>query len=308
MLSINIGLGWLLLLFVAFVAVIFIANWYGIRAVRNLKESMKTDIAVVTIEGVLLFSSKPSSRFQKLMAQLERVKALKAKALILRINSPGGSAGASHEIYEALMRLKEKGVKIIALMEDVAASGGVYVAMAADYIIATPGVITGSIGVIIKHFDLSAIYEKIGVKSNSIKTGDHKDILSMAKPMSGADVQIMQAAIDDCYAAFCQIVAISRRLDMADVLQFADGRVFSAQEAKKLGLIDEVGGYNSALATALVFVEIEKEEEAAIHEVTPPAPLLEKLGMVASMTSVAERLDCATALAEMSGKPLWMMP
>ena len=114
---------------------------------------MKKKIAVINIEGVIQYSSNPKSDYCKWINAIDRVLHKKPKAVIVRINSPGGSLGASYEIFKALDNLKINGIKVISLMEDVAASGGLYISMAADKIITSPGTVTGSIGVILQAMD-----------------------------------------------------------------------------------------------------------------------------------------------------------
>ena len=171
------------------------------------------------------------------------------QAVLLKVNSPGGAVVATDEIYHALQTAIDK--PIVVLMGDVAASGGVYVAMAADRIMANPNTLTGSIGVrlndIIEYGDLLA---RFGIDVTTIKAGKYKDIGSGTRPLTEEEAAILQAVVDNGYANFIEIVAEGRGLSEAAVREFADGRIFSGEQAVELGLIDAVGYEEDAIASA----------------------------------------------------------
>lgn len=305
-LDLHISIWWLLGVFGFFVLLIIGLNILTVVYASRHKKPPKCNIAVMSLTGIIMYGTKARSNFQMIISQLAAIEEVKPKALILRINSPGGAAGASHQIYQALQGLREKGIKVVTMMEDVAASGGVYVAMASDHIVATPGTITGSIGVIIKHLDFSAVFDRFNIRVNNIKSGPHKDMLSYSKPLDEEARALMQKTITDCYEAFCGIVADSRKLPVEDVKKFATGRIMSAKEAVECHLIDEVGGYQSAVKKAMELAAIPKGEET-IKTIDPPMSLLERLGILASVNSVANQIEVAMSTAELSGVPLLLM-
>jgi protease-4 len=173
------------------------------------------------------------------------------KAIILRINSPGGTVGAVQEIFTELQRCKARGKKVVASLGDVAASGGFYLASGADRIVSNPGTITGSIGVILQFGNLESLFQKVGVRLQVIKSGAHKDIGSPARSLTDEERRLLQASIDDAYAQFFDVVMQGRKLTKAQVAQLADGRIFTGREAQKLGLVDELGNSQDAIQVAI---------------------------------------------------------
>jgi protease-4 len=306
--DLHISIWWILGIFLTFIAVVIGLNFMAMYYARKPSASAsKINIAVMSISGILAYGDRSSSNFQKIIAQIAAVADKKPKALILRVNSPGGTMGASHEIYNSLQDLRRRGTKVVVLMEDVAASGGVYISMASDWIVATPGTITGSIGVILHHFDVSAVLQRIGVRSNNVKSGANKDMLSSSKPMSEEARGIAQKIINDCYEEFRGVVAESRNLTIEEVKKFSgDGRVLSAKEAKECGLIDTIGGYSEAVEVACGLVEI-SEKERCIREISPPMPLLERLASIFGMASLTSKVENILSTAELDGYPLWLM-
>lgn len=173
------------------------------------------------------------------------------KAIILDINSPGGSVGAVQEIHSQIMRVRqEKKIPFVALFDDVAASGGYYIASACDKIVSHPGTLTGSIGVIFSVSNLEGLFGKIGYKMEAIKSGKHKDMGSPARPMTPEERAILQGVIDDAYEQFLAAVAEGRHLPLAQVRPLADGRIYTGSQALKLGLVDSVGDSEDAVALA----------------------------------------------------------
>lgn len=171
------------------------------------------------------------------------------RAVLVKVNSPGGAVVATDEIYHALTTAIDK--PIVILMGDVAASGGVYVSMAADHIMANPNTLTGSIGVrlndILEYGDL---LQQFGIDVTTIKAGDFKDIGSSTRDMTAEEQAILQAVVDDSYANFIAIVADGRRLSEEEVRGFADGRIFTGERAVELGLVDSLGYEEDAIAMA----------------------------------------------------------
>ncbi len=173
------------------------------------------------------------------------------KAIVLRIDSPGGAVAPSQEIYNAVKRIRNTDHKtVIASMGSVAASGGYYIAVAADQILANPGTLTGSIGVIMQTANLEQLLEKIGVQSVIIKSGRYKDTGSPFRSMDDGDRRLLQDVMDDVHRQFIEAVADGRSLDIADVEPVADGRVFTGKQAKDLLLVDELGDLRDAIMLA----------------------------------------------------------
>lgn len=186
----------------------------------------------------------------------------RTKAIVLRINSPGGSASASQEIYQAILRLKQKtGKPVVASMSDVAASGGYYIAAAADKIVATPATMTGSIGVIMELENFEEVMKKIGVRFDAIKSGKHKDIGSPYRGLTPEERNIMQSLIMDVYDQFVSDVAKGRNMSKERVRKLADGRVFTGRQAKELGLVDELGGLHEAIKLAAKLANLRGEPQ-----------------------------------------------
>ena len=181
-----------------------------------------------------------STRIAVLKA-LKQIEDREFPALIVRIDSPGGTVGDSQEIYSAINRLRSKGCKVLASFGNISASGGVYIGVAAEKIVANPGTITGSIGVIIRGNNISELLSKIGIKFETIKSGQFKDILSPDKALSEEGRALLQSLIDDSYEQFVQAVSKGRNIPAEKVKEFADGRIFTGMQAKKIGLIDEIG-------------------------------------------------------------------
>lgn len=174
----------------------------------------------------------------------------RVKAIILRVNSPGGSVGASQEIYNEILRAREKGKKVIVSMGDVAASGGYYISSAADYILANPGTITGSIGVVVGNINFQELMSKWGIKMNIIKSGKYKDTLSSWRQMTEEERELLQELVDRVYRQFVTAVAKGRMIGIEEVEEMADGRVFTGEEAVELRLIDQLGGFQEAIQVA----------------------------------------------------------
>jgi len=180
------------------------------------------------------------------------------KGVVLRINSPGGGVSPSQEIYQEVKDLAA--VKpVVVSMGSVAASGGYYIAVPAQRILANPGTITGSIGVIMEFTNLEELFQKVGLKSQVVKSGKYKDIGSPMRPMSDADRKILEALIADVYDQFVQVVAEGRNLKVEQVRELADGRIFTGRQALESGLVDQLGGYQEAIRVAAELAGISGE-------------------------------------------------
>lgn len=202
-------------------------------------------VALITVDGVILDS-------KEVIEQLEKYRTNPSvKAIVLRINSPGGGVAPSQEIHEEILKTRQTDKKpIVASMGSVAASGGYYIASATDLIVANPGTITGSIGVVLQVPNISGLMQKIGVKSVVVKSGLHKDLASPTREMTDAERQILQGMLDDVHGQFIDAVATGRRIDRKKVETMADGRIFSGREAQSLGLVDQLGNLQDAIERA----------------------------------------------------------
>jgi protease-4 len=208
-------------------------------------------VAIVELKGTI-------SSSEEIVAQLRRfADDSSIPAVVLRIDSPGGGVAASQEIYNEIQRVREKGKKVVVSMGSVAASGGLYVAVAADTIVANPGTLTGSIGVIFEFPTVERLLEKVGVRYEVVKSGEYKDIGSIARTMTTKESEALQFVIDDTYDQFVEAVATGRGLEKDSVKIFADGRIFTGRQAKEMKLVDELGDLQDALDIAARMVGLE---------------------------------------------------
>ena len=200
-------------------------------------------VGVVELKGIIT-DARPTVKQLKEFRKDESV-----KAIVLRIDSPGGAVAPSQEIYDEVARtvpLK----KVVVSMGSVAASGGYYIAAAADHIMANPGTITGSIGVVMEFPNIEELVKKIGFNTEVIKSGSYKDIGSPLRKMSSSERVLLQGVIDSVYHQFVNAVAHSRKMPVEKVTAIADGRIFSGEQAKEIGLVDSLGGLEDAVAMA----------------------------------------------------------
>lgn len=242
--------------------VLFVGMWGGITfIISSLTRPSQPEkifgkregVGVIEVKGVITTS-------EATIADLTAFRENNAvKAIVLRIDSPGGAVGASQELYEEVRRTNQK-KPVIASMGSVAASGGYYAALGAEKIIASRGTLTGSIGVILKFANLKELFDKIGYKSEVVKSGKLKDIGSPDRPLTDAERELLQALIDNVYGQFVQAVADSRKLPEEKVRALADGRIFSGEQAKDAGLIDEFGNFTDAVTLAAELGGLDKEE------------------------------------------------
>jgi protease-4 len=235
-----------LLLFVFFSALFLI----GRPSLKSGPLRFGDKIAIVEVKGVITQSSDVIEDIHQYLADDG------VKAIILRVDSPGGGVGPSQEIYGEILKAKRK-KKIITSMGSVAASGGYYVACASDLIVANPGTITGSIGVIMQFSNFEELLKKIGIKGVVIKSGEHKDIGSPLREMTPEEKKIMQDTLDNVHQQFIQAVAKGRKLDPAKVVPIADGRIMTGEQAQQLGLVDKLGNLQDAIDEASKLVGIQ---------------------------------------------------
>ena len=207
-------------------------------------------IAIVEVKGVITQSSEVIGEIHQYLADDG------VKAIILRVDSPGGGVGPSQEIYKEVVKAKKK-KRIVTSMGAVAASGGYYVACASDLIVANPGTITGSIGVIMQFSNFEELLKKIGIKGMVIKSGEHKDMGSPFREMTPEEKRIMQATLDNVHDQFIRAVAEGRNLDRTKVTPLADGRIMTGEQAKQVGLVDVMGNLQDAVDEASKLAGIE---------------------------------------------------
>ncbi len=218
-------------------------------------------IAVIDLEGII-YDSKEFTEQLKDYGNRTGV-----RAVVVHINSPGGGVAASQEMYEAIRKFRaESRKKVVVSMASVAASGGYYVACAADKIFANPGTITGSIGVIAEWYNYGDLLRWAKMESVVIKSGTFKDAGSPTRPLTAEEKSYFQGLIGNMFNQFVEAVAKSRKMDDAAVRRLADGRVFTGQEAKANGLVDELGTYQDAIAAAAKMAGIYGEPKL----ITPP--------------------------------------
>jgi protease-4 len=230
----------------------------------------KAKIAIIDVEGVLSSDHEESffgSKESQVVAFVEKLKLVEAdpdvRAVIVRIDSPGGDVTTSDILYHELLAFKaRKKVPVVASFMGVAASGGYYLASAADVIVAHPTTITGSIGVISMHVSLAGLMEKIGVKVEAVKSGANKDMGSPFRAMTDDDRKLFQSLIDQFYTRFVSVVAEGRkgRLTEAQVRTLADGRVYTSAQALEAKLVDRVGYLEDVVAETKTRAKIDKAQ------------------------------------------------
>jgi protease IV len=200
-------------------------------------------VGVIEIGGMIVDSRQVLEQIKK-FAENDGV-----KAIVVRVDSPGGAVGPSQEIYRQIRKTVEK-KKVIASLGSIAASGGYYIASAADGIVANPGTITGSIGVVMGYTNFEALFKKIGLSPVVIKSGEYKDIGSPVREMTASERILLQRFTDTIHRQFVEDVAAGRGMKPEDVGKIADGRIFSGEEAKGHGLVDRLGNLEDAVAWA----------------------------------------------------------
>jgi len=242
-------LGLLLLVMVGVVTVIFI---YGVALLRGTDEpfSRRDRVGVVEITGVIS-SSRDAIELMDRYEQDSHV-----RAVVIRIDSPGGGVVPAQEIYDRVGKLTKK-KKVVISMGSVAASGGYYIACAGDRVIANPGTITGSIGVIIQFSQVKRLLDKIGVEPTVIKGGKYKDVGSPAREMTADERALIQGVVDDIYDQFLDAVATGRHIPKDEVRSLAEGKIYTGKQAMALGLVDELGNEKHAIEVAARLAGIE---------------------------------------------------
>lgn len=239
-----------------FIGIVFFALLYSFGLYKGVGKSfsLSDKIGVVQIEGIIADSREVADQIE------EFSKDDAIRAVVLRIDSPGGGVAASQEIYEAVHELRKK-KRVVASMGSIAASGGYLVAVAAERIVANPGTITGSISAVMHFADVQELMKKVGVRSSVVKSGKFKDIGSPARKMTPEERQLIQGIVDDIYDQFVLVISENRKIPLEDVRKMADGRIFSGRQALHLKLVDELGGLQDTVLLAGKLAGIEGKPE-----------------------------------------------
>ena len=263
----------------------------------------KKQIARIEISGAIASETR-----KQVLKAFKTVEEKKFPALLLRIDSPGGTVADSHEIFTALQRLQEdKDIKVVASFGNISASGGVYIGVGANHIVSNPGTITGSIGVILRGNNLERLLDKVGVSFKVIKSGPYKDILAFDRETTKEEEDILQQLIDVSYSQFVGTVAKGRGLEEDVVKSFADGRVFTGEQALQLGLVDRLGTEEDARrwAAELAGLDPDKTECFNIEE---PKPFINRFipGRSQTKTGIGMAIDSIQFELATNGLPLWL--
>jgi protease-4 len=218
----------------------------------------KEGVGIIELKGLIVSSEQILKNLSELRNNSN------VKSIVLRIESPGGAVGASQEIYTEVKRTNDL-KPVVASMGSMGTSGGYYAALGANSIVANPGTMTGSIGVIIKFPNLEGLYEKIGYRSEVIKSGALKGIGASDRPLSEEERSLMQDLIDNVYNQFVRDVAAARSIPKETVIELADGRIYSGEQAFEIGLIDNLGNFADAIALAADLGGLDTKEPQLIY-------------------------------------------
>ena len=262
------------------------------------RRKSRRKLARIAIEGPIAAGTRT-----RVLKALREVEQREFPALLLRIDSPGGTVGDSQEIHAAIGRLRAKGCRVVASFGNISASGGVYVGVAAEKIVANPGSITGSIGVILRGNNLSRLLERIGIQFETVKSGLYKDILSPDRALTDGERELLQSLIDSSYGQFVTAVAEGRNLSEEAVRAFADGRVFSGAQARELGLVDALGDEEAArrLACELADLDVEKTRPINFGKANKRFG-----GLLPGSALLGKLLESLSLELAWSGQPLWL--
>ncbi len=244
-----IGIFSFLAIFFLFIVFVFV-SLFNNSETEDVSSGSAGTIALVELNEEIVSS-------QHIVQQIKRYREnTSVRAIVLRIESPGGGVSASQEIYEEVKKTREYGKPIVVSMGSVAASGGYYIAVGASRIVANPGSITGSIGVISQFMHVNQLLEKIGVTSTTVKSGQMKDAGSPFRASTAEDRKYFQEMIDDIHDQFVSTVAAERKLEKSLVKKYADGRVFTGRKAYDMKLIDTLGTYQDAIKIAADMAQV----------------------------------------------------
>ena len=241
----DVVIGVIIIVSFLFFSLVVLFAFMGISGEGELSlAGMGKKVAIIDLHGTITNSAD-------IIRQLKKyTKDSSVPAIVMHIDSPGGGVAPSQEIYEEMKKAKDNGKKIVASMGSVGASGGYYVACAADTIIANPGTLTGSIGALFEFPVAEELFKKIGLRFEVVKSGEFKDVGNYARRMTESERKLLQSVIDDTYDQFVEVLVDNRNLSKEEALKIADGSIFTGRQAKKLGLVDELGDLEDAIKIA----------------------------------------------------------
>ncbi|PRX26421.1 signal peptide peptidase A [Orenia metallireducens] len=281
--EINVKKVLLVMAIIFMISLLFLASGFYIlvKSFVDSENKAKDSLAVINISGAIVggegggaFGSMEATSDQ-IMAHINEAKDDESvKGILLRVNSPGGSSAASDAIYRELKKFRETGKPIVVSMGDAAASGGYYVSMAANKIYANPSTITGSIGVIMQFANLKELYNKIGIDYITIKSRKYKDLGNPDREMTAEEKEILQTMVKGVYQQFVDAVMEGRSMTEDRVKELADGRIYSGEQAKELGLVDELGTFYDAVDELAKMVGIEGKPNLIYYNKLSPIELL----------------------------------
>jgi protease-4 len=255
-------------------------------------------VAVVELDGLIVDA-------ERVVRELEdHGQDPTVRAIVVRIQSPGGVVAPTQEIYDAIGRARARDQIVVASMGAVAASGGYYVAAAANRIVANPGTLTGSIGVIMQLAEAEGLLRKVGVRYEVIKAGRFKDTGNIARPMTPEERAVLQALLDDMYEQFVGAVARGRKLEPDAVRSLADGRVYSGRRAQELRLVDDLGGLEEAIRIAGELAHIPGKPR--VVRARRPFRLTDLVEWLGSQTSLGRLVGSGGGLP--IGRPVTLLP
>ncbi len=275
--------------YLAFLGVLifsFIIIFTGQKSKASKNFSSKS-IVVMDIQGVMSYKTC-----------LPLVKAVRKystnpniRGMILRINSPGGTVGGVQELYRELLNFKKHNKVIVATMGDMAASGGYYLAMTADFVYANKGSMVGSVGVIINTLNYHTLAKKLGIQRVIIKAGEFKDMLNAFRPVNQKEIALLQNIVNDTYNDFFNVVKKSRtKAKLEDLKKYCDGRIFTGNFAFKNKLVDGLGGYYDAINKIKELAKIPGRPKIIEHKKSPSLNLLKLLNSSAKGKTFEEKL------------------
>jgi protease-4 len=271
---------------VAVIAVAFFVVNMALSGDRPSLSSLSGRVGLVEVVGGIEES-------EPVVDQLDRMERdSSVRAVVVRLDSPGGGVAASQEIYEAVRRVRDAGKPVVASLGGVAASGAYYVACAADSIVSNPGTLTGSIGVIMTFPNTEELFRKVGLRFDVVKTGKFKDIGSMSRPMTDDERKLLQEVLGNVYEQFVDAISEGRGLDRAEILPLADGRIFSGDQALEYGFVDRMGDLDDSIRLAGRMAGIEGRPYVVRKErrrVSVWSFLDEKLNQVGSVTGLSSQ-------------------
>lgn len=262
------------------VLILFLLGGVAAFLLSDFELSVKNNrIGVIEVKGTITSSQETVKQIKEFR------KDASIRAIVLRVDSPGGGIGPSQEIYTEIKRtIRTK--PVVASMGAIAASGGYYISCAASHIVANPGTITGSIGVIIYFPNLRELFEKIGYQMTTIKSGQFKDIGNPSREMTPAEKELIQTTIDESYSQFVRDVALSRRLPEDQVRPVADGRIIMGEKAHQIKLVDQLGNFEDAVDKAAELGKIDGEPDVVYAKKKKRSLLDLLIG-----SEVSERID-----------------